>query len=163
MENNVIVLGFEGQTTALDMLTLFETLQEKEILVIEDAVIATRGVSDKVEIKQTQSVTGKFTLRGTGIGLLAGVLLGGPIGGVVAGATIGAIAGKMKDIGIDDKFIKETSRALGPNSSALFLMGHALDRDKFMEEIRPFKAVVASTTLSPEQEKELQAALKREE
>jgi hypothetical protein len=33
MENNVIVLGFEGQTTALDMLTLFETLQEKEILV----------------------------------------------------------------------------------------------------------------------------------
>ena len=94
MENNVIVLGFEGQTTALDMLSLFETFQEKGIIELEDAVVATRGVTDKVEIKQTQSVTGKFTLRGTGIGLLAGVLLGGPIGGLVAGATIGAIAGK---------------------------------------------------------------------
>jgi uncharacterized membrane protein len=69
----------------------------------------------------------------------------------------------MKDIGIDDKFIKQTSEVLAPNSSALFLMGKALDQEKMMEQIRPFKAFVASTTLPVEQEKKLQELLKREE
>ena len=82
------------------------------LITIEDAVIASRGVGQNVEIKQTQSVTGKYTLRGSGIGLLAGFLLGGPIGGLIGGTAVGAISGALKDIGIDDKFIREASEML---------------------------------------------------
>lgn len=163
MESNMIVLGFEGETTAEDMLETFQGMQERGLITIEDAVIASRGVGQNVEIKQTHSVKGKYALRGSGIGLLAGLLLGGPIGGLIGGTAIGAISGALKDIGIDDKFIRETSEALGPNSSALFLLGSAQDPDGFREELKPFKAIVAMTTLSPEQEKRLKETLADEE
>jgi uncharacterized membrane protein len=161
-ENNVIVLGFEGEFTAGGMLEALEDMQEKGILVIEDAVIASRGASKDVKIEQTQSVTGKYTLRGSGVGLVAGLLLGGPIGGLIGGAAVGAIAGALKDVGIDDKFVNNATQALGPDSSALFLMGRATDPERFVEEIKPYKATVASTTLSPEQEKNLKALLAEE-
>lgn len=76
--------------------------QDKGLVEIEDAVVAVRTADGDIKIKQTKS---KYTLRGSGIGLLAGMLLGGPIGGLSGGAIIGAISGKMKDIGIEDKFI----------------------------------------------------------
>jgi uncharacterized membrane protein len=162
-DDNIIVLGFEGKSKAEDMLSLFEQWAEQGWITIEDAVVAVRGPGQEVEIKQTQSLTGKFAARGTGLGLAAGLLLGGPIGGLVAGATIGAIAGKMKDIGIDDDFVREATAALRPDSSALFLMGRTDDPERFYQELKPHKAIVASTSLSPEQERQLRDALAEEE
>jgi uncharacterized membrane protein len=52
---------------------------------------------------------------------------------------------------------------LTPGSSALFLMGRADDPDKFLEELRPFKALVATTSLSAEQENRLKRTLAEEE
>ena len=173
MASNIVVLTFEEEhiksdlpgitfnepTKAEDFLEVALTWQEQGILEIEDAVVARRGESPDVKIKQMKSQTGKYALGGSGVGLLAGLLLGGPIGGLIGGAAVGAIAGKMKDYGIDDKFIKDMSKGLAPNSSALFLMGQATDRDKLMEKLKPYQAFVASTTLSKEQEQELRRAL----
>lgn len=53
--------------------------------------------------------------------------------------------------------------ALSPSSSALFLTGKSKDQEKLLEEIRPFKARFATTTLSEEGEKRLKATLAREE
>jgi uncharacterized membrane protein len=163
MDSNIVVLRFEGENQAENMLSIFDDMQEKGIVTLEDAVIAARGPGDNIEIKQTQSVTGKYTFRGSGIGLLAGLLLGGPIGGLVGGTVVGAFAGALKDVGIDDKFIRQTSEMLTPGSSALFLMGRADDPDKFLEELRPFKALVATTSLSAEQENRLKRTLAEEE
>jgi uncharacterized membrane protein len=162
MESQVIALGFDGVSTAEDMLSLFVDMQEKGVLTLDDAVIAYRQESGPVEIKQTRSVAGKYTLRGTGIGLLAGLLLGGPVGGLVGGAAIGAIAGALKDFGIDDKFIRGVTESLKPNSSMLFLMGKAEDPEQFEEELKPFRAVVVTTTLSEEQETRLKRILAEE-
>jgi uncharacterized membrane protein len=52
---------------------------------------------------------------------------------------------------------------LTPGSSALFLMGKAEDPDRFLEELRPFKALVATTSLSAEQEKRLRSTLAEDE
>ena len=163
MDSNIVVLRFDGKTQAENMLSIFNDMQDRGIVTLEDSVIASRGPGDNIEIQQTQSVTGKYTLRGSGIGLLAGLLLGGPIGGLVGGTVVGAFAGALKDVGIDDKFIRETSEMLTPGSSALFLMGKADDPDKFLDELRPFKALVATTSLSAEQEKRLRRTLAEEE
>lgn len=163
MESNIIMLAWDDPTRAEDMLLTFLTWQAEGLITIDDAVLAVRGQSPEVEIRQTQSVTGKYTLRGTGIGLLAGVLLGGPVGGLVAGAAIGAISGHMKDIGIDNKFIRDAAQALSPNSSALFVMGRADDPEGFYKELKPYRAVVAMTTLAPAQEKRLRDALVQED
>jgi uncharacterized membrane protein len=107
-------------------------------------------------------VTGKYTARGTGIGLLAGLLLGGPVGGLIGGAAIGAIAGALKDFGIDDKFIRGVTESLKPDTSMLFLMGQAQDRQQFEAEIAPFRAAVVSTTLSEQDETRLRRLLAEE-
>ena len=163
MDSNIVVLRFDDESQAESMLLTFTELQERGIVTLEDAVIASRGPGDNIEIKQTQSVTGKYTLRGSGVGLLAGLLLGGPIGGLVGGTVVGAVAGALKDVGLDDKFIKETSEMLSPGSSALFLMGRADDPEKFFEELKPFKALVATTSLSADQENRLKRTLAEEE
>lgn len=174
MDNNLIVLVFEeepfdfenvmsGPTKAEGFLETVQVWQEEGLVQIEDAVIAVRGVGTDIKIKQTKSLTGKYALGGSGIGLLAGLLLGGPIGGLIGGAAIGAISGKMKDVGIDDKFIEEASEGLVPNSSALFLLGRSSDPEKFLEKVRPYKAFVAKTTLDDQQEKALRKALDQEE
>jgi uncharacterized membrane protein len=116
-----------------------------------------------VELKQTHSETGKFALRGTGIGLLAGLLLGGPIGGMIGGAAIGAITGGLKDYGISDKFINDVTQALRPNSSALFLLVKEAKGEEVLARLAPHKAKVLTTTLSEEQEKRLKATLAEEE
>ena len=107
MASNLVVLAFEGEHTAENMLVNFRLMEEEGLLEMEDVVLASRGQGTHVEVKQTHSDTGKFTLRGGGIGLAAGLLLGGPIGGLVAGTVVGAIAGALKDYGIDDHFIDE--------------------------------------------------------
>lgn len=163
MSSEIVALMFEGRDTAKGMLENFLRMQDDGDIVLEDTVVVSRGVSDQVEIKQTQSETGKYSLRGSGVGLLAGILLGGPIGGLVGGAAVGAIAGKMKDVGIDDKFIKDTSEALAPNTSAIFLMVKEANAEAVLKLLKPFKAVVLSSTLSEENEAKLRNVLDKED
>ena len=166
MTSNLVILGFEDEFMAEGMLGTVGKLQQDGLLSIEDAVVASRGVSSKVDIKQTQSETGKFTLRGGGIGLLAGMLLGGPIGGAIVGTAVGAVAGKMKDAGIDDDVIDSVSKGLAPESSMLFLLVEEVDPEnleKVEAALRPFKANLLNTTLSDEKQKKLQEILDKEE
>ncbi|NJN80919.1 MAG: DUF1269 domain-containing protein [Caldilineaceae bacterium] len=163
LEGNVVVLMFEDQISAENMLDNMVKWQEEGLVKIADAVTVTRGVGPDLEIKQTHKFAGKYSRRGAGIGLLGGLLIGGPIGGLIAGAVIGGIGGAMKDYGIDDKFIEEVSAGLKQESSALFLMVVEADGPRMLEVLRPFKARVASTTLDPDQEARLVDALAREE
>jgi len=174
VENHIIVLAFEEEpnnieaafsqpTKAENFLETVLEWQESGLVELEDVVVVMRGVGEEVKIKQTQSLSGKYALGGAGIGLLAGMLIGGPIGGVVVGSVVGAISGKMKDLGIDNDFIEQTSQGLPPNSSALFLLGKSTDREKMLEKLRPYKAFVAVTTLDEDKAKALKQALSREE
>ena len=163
MASEVVALMFDGQHTADGMLENFLKMQEEGDIVLEDAVVVSSSPGGNVEIKQTQSVTGKYALKGSGVGILAGILLGGPIGGLIGGATVGAIAGKMKDVGIDDKFIKETSQALGPSTSAIFLMVKEANSEAVLEQLKPFKAVVLTSTLSEDNEERLRKVLDQED
>jgi uncharacterized membrane protein len=63
------------------------------------------------------------------------------------------------DYGIDDDFIKQTSESLKPGAAALFLMIDPVNADKVRAEIEGTTATVISTTLSPEAEEALRAAL----
>ena len=161
--SNVIVLAFDGEETAEGMLNDLKKLEEQGKIEILDAVVASRGAGKHIEVKQTQSDKGKFAARGTGIGFLAGLLLGGPVLGAAGGAAIGAITGSMKDVGIDDNFIEQISKGLQPNTSAIFLMTQNADMEAIEAYLKPYKARVLSTTLSPETENKLKELLSEEQ
>lgn len=166
VEGNIVVLGFDNEYGAEAMLNDVNKWQEEGIIEIEDAVIASAGPGGKVEIKQThRSEKGRFGLRGGGVGLVVGTLLGGPILGLVAGITAGAIKGKRKDekFGIDDEFIRSVSSWVHADHSALFLLVKRSDPEQVRLRLRPLRAKILSTTLSPEKEQTLRQALAEEE
>jgi uncharacterized membrane protein len=161
--STVVVLGFREQTGAEEMLGILGKMQQDGLIELEDAVVASRGNEPNVKIKQTQHETGKFALRGTGIGFLAGLLLGGPIVGLAGGAAIGAITGRLKDQGIDDKFVREVSEWVKPNTSALFLLVKEAKAEEIYEQLKSFRAQVLTTTLPEEAERRLRRTLAEEQ
>ena len=163
MANNIVVLGFKSQYGAEAMLEDIRKWQEEGLIELEDAVIASRAAGGDIQIEQTHKQGGRFALRGGGAGLLAGLLLGGPILGLAAGVAAGGIAAALKDYGLDDTFIKEVSQWVQPETSALFLLVKEAKADEVLEKLRPYGAVVLTTTLAAEQEERLRQALAEEE
>ena len=164
MAKQLVVLGFEGMYTAEGVLEAIQDLQEQGVVDLEDAVIAYRAPDESAaKVHQTHSLTGRGAKRGAGVGILAGLLLGGPIVGLIAGATVGAIAGSLRDHGIDDEFIENVTVGLEPDRSILFLLGESVERERFREGLRPYKARVLYTTLSEELEQTLRKTLAEEE
>jgi uncharacterized membrane protein len=176
----LVILAFDGAHTADDMLTLVQDLDDRGLLTIEDAVVASRpAVGDRlmptvgttgapvgefanehpaVTITQTDSRRGRSALLGGGVGLLLGWLFGGPVGGAAVGAVIGA----LRDRGIDDRFIHELGDQLQPDSSAIFLLVRSAEPARVLEELRPYKGRVIHTTIAPEVEAALRKTLEQE-
>lgn len=159
MTSTIVVLGFGHQFGAEGMLEHIDKFQKEGLITLEDAVIAECGIGGRVTIKQANPQTGKTSLKGSGVGLLAGLLLGGPILGAAAGAGIGAIVGATKDFGLDDHFVKGISESLKPESSALFLLVKEANTEELQGRFVNYEARVITTSLTPDKEKALQKLL----
>jgi uncharacterized membrane protein len=89
---------------------------------------------------------------------LIGMIFLVPLLGAAIGAASGALGGKMLDLGLDDKFIKEAGNAITPGSSALFLLIHQVTPDRVIAEMREFGGTILQTNLSNEEEARLKEA-----
>jgi uncharacterized membrane protein len=155
LENQIIVLGFEGQGSAEEAYKKVLEWHEKRIVNLEDAVIAYREFDDKVHIRQTKTLTSKYAVKGGGAGFLVGLLMGGPIAGLAIGAAAGAIAAKRKDIGIDDFVIQDVSDQMRPYTSLLFVLGKSLDPQRLSKELSELDAAVIETLLTDQEQERL--------
>ncbi|WP_323455178.1 DUF1269 domain-containing protein, partial [Rhizobium sp. TBD182] len=70
-----------------------------------------------------------------------------------------ALAGSLTDYGIDDDFIKSLGETIPNGSSALFVLIRKVQPEKVMAELEGLRGRVIKTSLSPEQEAQLQKAL----
>ena len=68
-------------------------------------------------------------------------------------------AGYLTDIGIDDKWMKETAAAIQPGSAALFVLVRKVTADKVLEGLKGEGGTVLRTSLDHTKEAALQAAL----
>jgi len=188
MPSEIVVLAFEGAETAAGVLDNLRDMERRGLLKLDDAVVASRppreeesaapgsseppgslflqnvgtasrgaigARTDPVQIRQTDARRGRAAAAGAGVGLLAGWLIGGPIGG----AALGALLGALHDRGISDRFIKDLSEGLHPDTSAVFLLVKEADEPRVLEELRPFNARILHTSLPPEQEEALRRSL----
>ena len=69
------------------------------------------------------------------------------------------MSGSLSDYGINDRFIKDLSAKLRPNSSALFVLVRKSTPDKVLPEVSKYGGTVLHTSLSNDEEARLQAAL----
>lgn len=163
----LVVVGFDGPEDADRVLTELTRLQKEYLIDLADAVVAIRQPDGKVQLKQSVNMAGlgaasgglSGALWGTLVGLLfLNPLAGFAVGGLV-GAGTGALSGSLVDYGIDDKFIRSLAETLRPNTSALFVLVRKAQPEKVLAELSRFRGQVLRSSLSPEQEARLQAAL----
>ncbi len=160
---NLIVFAFDNETEAERMRDKLVDMQKQEIISLQDAAVVIRREDGKVKVKQAQSLVGAGALGGSFWGLLIGLLFWAPWLGLAIGAATGAIAGRMTDVGVDDKFIKEVGDNIEPGHSALFLLVSDSTPDKVMDGLSDFNPKVYQTSLSEEDEAKLRAAFGEED
>lgn len=163
----LVVVGFDNPTEADRALTELARLQKEYLIDLEDAVVAIRTPDGKLQLKQSVDLVGvgaaSGSLWGAMWGSLVGLLFMNPLIGLATGAALGAgagaLSGSLADYGIDDTFIRSVAETLQPNTSALFVLVRKVQPEKVLAELSRFRGRVIRSSLSPEQEARLQAAL----
>jgi uncharacterized membrane protein len=164
---DLVAVAFEDKQEADRALGELQRLQREFLVDLADAVVAIRGADGKVQLKQSVNLVGAGAASGGLSGALWGTLVGllflNPLAGMAVGGAVGAgagaLSGSLMDYGIEDDFIRELAETLQPDSSALFVLVRKVQPEKVLAELKPFRGRVLRTSLSPEDEARLQAAL----
>jgi uncharacterized membrane protein len=82
-----------------------------------------------------------------------------PVFGMAVGAGMGALMGKLANSSINKEFRDQVRDMLRPGMSALFLMVEKVTPDKAAEAMSKYGGTVLKTSLSWQDEKELQESL----
>ena len=165
--SELIVVAFDEPNKADEVLNELRTLQQGYLIDLEDAVVAVRRSDGKVQLKQSVNLVGMSAASGGLWGALWGTLVGllflnplvGFAMGTMVGVGTGALAGALSDYGINDNFVRELAKTLSLNSSAIFILVRKMQPEKVLSELSRFRGRVLRTSLSPDQEARLQAAL----
>ncbi|WP_445174691.1 DUF1269 domain-containing protein [Microcoleus sp.] len=156
--SDLIVIGFPDEFKADEVLLDLRKLEREYLIDLEDAAIVVRKKDGKVKIKQTQELVTAGALSGGFWGLLIGLMFFEPMLGIL-GAAVGALSGALTDIGIDDNFIQELGNTIEPGTSAIFVLVRKSTPDKVLDDLSKFEGKVLRTSLSHEDEAQLQAVL----
>jgi uncharacterized membrane protein len=92
-------------------------------------------------------------------GFLFGLLSFIPVLGMAVGAGLGALMGRFAKTSIDQQFQDQVRGLVQPGTSALFLMLEKMTTDKAVEAMSKYGGTVLKTSLSKDDEKDLQEAL----
>src|SRR5829696_517967 len=151
------VLKFNDPGGADRVLIALEGLQERQMITLEDAAVVSWPQGNKKP--KTRELHG----GGAGWGAFWGFLIGLIFFVPWLGAAIGGMSGAMKDVGIDDDFIRQVREKVTEGTSALFALTHgATAVDKVVDELKQYDFEIISTNLPEEQEKQLREAFAQE-
>jgi uncharacterized membrane protein len=142
-----------------------QRLRQEFLVEMEDVAFITREQDGKIKLHQTQPVVGMAkgngATRGTIWGALLGLLFMQPLLGIATGAVLGtasgAIAGGVADSGIPDPFKRDLAGKLQPGTS-MFLF-RKVTQEKILPHISQYGGTILHSSLTPEAEARLQAAL----
>ena len=151
--SELVAIAYDDEFKAEEVRLTLAKMQKEHLIELEDAAIVIKNAEGKVKLNQAINLTAAGAASGSFWGLLIGTLFLCPIAGVAMGAAGGAL------IGVDDNFMKELGETLTPGSSALFVLVRKVTPDKVLEEIAPFGGKVLRTSLSKDDETQLQQVL----
>ena len=157
--SNLIVFGFDEEALAFEMRATLAGLQKQYLIQMADAVVVTRNLKGDVQLHQAINLTAAGAISGAFWGSLIGLIFANPLLGATVGAASGALSGRLRDIGIDDKFMKDLASSIQPGSAALFILANKITADKVIDRIKDFGGVVLKTSLDRSKEESLREAL----
>jgi len=155
----LIAIGYDDETTALDAMDEVGRLAE-DLIIQPDAVAAiVRNKEGKIRVTTNHHAVAAGTTWGLFWGFLFGILFFVPFFGMAVGAGLGALMGKVEKTGIDKEFQEQVRGMVKPGTSALFVVVEKVTPDKAVDAMSKFGGTVLKTSLSKNAEKELQEAL----
>lgn len=157
--STLIAIAYDDIFKAEEVRLTLAKLQREHLLELEDAAVVVKDAQGKVKLKQAINLTAAGATSGGFWGLLIGTLFFAPLFGAAIGAATGAIGGALSDIGVDDNFMRELGETLSPNTSALFILIKKATPDKVLEEVSKYGGRILRTSLSKDDEKQLQEVL----
>ena len=104
--SDLIAIAYDDEFKAEEVRLTLIKLQKEYLLELEDAAVVVKNKEGKIQLKQAVNLTAAGAASGSFWGILIGVLFLNPLLGAAVGAASGAIGGALKDIGVDDKFMK---------------------------------------------------------
>jgi uncharacterized membrane protein len=153
------VLKFNDPYGAERVMVALQGMQERQMITLEDAaVVSWPQGNKKPTTHQLHSMAGAGAGWGAFWGFLFGLIFFVPF----LGAAIGGMSGAMKDVGIDDDFIKQVREKVTPGTSALFALTSGATEDRVIEELKQFDFEIISTNLPADQEQRLREAFGEE-
>ena len=155
----LVVIAFPNEAKAEEVRQKLLSMQKEYLIELGDAVIAIKDDQDRVKLNQLLNTTTAGAVSGAFWGSLIGLIFLMPLAGAAIGAASGAIGGKLTDIGINDKWMKDVAAAIQPRTAALFLLIRKVTADKVLEGLRGEGGTVLRTSLDHTKEAALQAAL----
>ena len=156
---DLIAIGYQDETTA--DLAADEALRLAHELIIQPDAIAVivRSKDGSYHVHTSHHMVGGGAIWGMFWGFLFGLLFFIPVFGMAVGAGMGALMGKLTKTSIDNEFRDQVRDMLQPGTSALFLMLEKATPDKAIAAMSHYGGTVLKTSLSRDDEKELQEAL----
>jgi uncharacterized membrane protein len=156
---DLIAIGYPDETTAEAAADGARRLA-KDLIIEPDAIaVIVRDQDGKYHVHTTQHAVGTGATWGMLWGFLFGLLFFIPVLGMAIGAGMGALMGKLTKTTIDKEFRDQVRDMVQPGTSALFLMLEKVTPDKAVEAMSKFGGTVLKTSLSKQDEQELQEAL----
>jgi uncharacterized membrane protein len=159
--SSLVAVVFDDPITAFEMRTSLLRMQRENLIDLEDSVVVTRDQKGKVKLDQATNLTRVGAIGGGVWGLLMGMFFVNPLLGAAVGATAGAIAGRFKDIGVDDQMAREVGQSMRPGTSALFVLIRRATVDKVLDGLKAFagKGKVFQSSLTKDDEETLREVL----
>lgn len=159
--SHLVAVVFDDEATAFEMRAALIKMQRDYLVELEDAVVVTKDTKGKTRLDQAVNLTAAGAVGGGFWGMLIGLIFLNPLLGAAVGAGAGALSGKLNDIGINDKMMKEIGQSFKPGSSALFVLVRRATADKVLAGLASFagKGKVFQTSLSKDDETALREVL----
>lgn len=160
--SDLFVAAFEDELKAEQVRLDLLSLKRRHLVDVEEAVVVIRTASGKVRMHHSTHFTTPGALGGGFLGMMAGLMLLNPVLAVIGGVTgtaLGAVTGALKELGIEDAFMKELASHLKPGSSALFILVKEGQPKQVYAEVEKFRGKILQTRLAHQDETKLRAAL----
>ncbi|WP_428668319.1 DUF1269 domain-containing protein [Reyranella sp.] len=157
--SELVVIAFPSEAKAEEVRQKLLSMQKEYLLELGDAVVAVKDANGHIKLHQMINTTTAGAVGGAFWGSLIGLIFLMPLAGAALGAASGALGGALTDVGINDKFMKDTAAAIPPGTAALFVLLRKVTADKVLAGLKGEGGTVLKTSLDHTQEAALQAAL----
>jgi uncharacterized membrane protein len=157
--SDLVFIAFPTEAKAEEVRQRVLGLQKDYLIELGDAVVVVKDANGHIKLNQLMNTTAAGAASGALWGTLIGLVFLMPFAGAAIGAASGALGGHLTDVGINDKFMKETAAALQPGTAGLFLLIKKMTTDKVLADLKGAGGTVMKTSFDETKEAALRAAL----